>query len=106
MIDTSLFPYENFPFRLSFNDKKNTTICWFECQQHLDSYVNLHKLNIKDFIIDYKNGKPVKSSKKNKNDLQQGTAKISDGSTSRNKGSTKKLDSTGTTSRTRKPKSK
>jgi hypothetical protein len=106
MIDTSLFPYENFPFRLSYNDKKNTTICWFECQQHLDSYINRSKLNIKDFIIDYKNGKPPKSSKKNKDDLQQGTRKTSGRSASGNKGSTKKLDSTGTTSRTRKPKSK
>jgi hypothetical protein len=106
MIDTSLFPYENFDYRLAFNDKKNTTVCWFECQQHLDSYIKRYSLTPKDFIIDYKNGKPTKPSKKNKDSLQQGTAKTSVGSTSRSRRSTKKLDAPGTSSRTRKPKSK
>jgi len=106
MISTELFPYENHPYRLEFGDKKNLTICWFECEEHLNKYIVRYKLDKKNIKIDYKNGKPTKSSKKNKDSLQQGTAKTSDRSSSRSKRGTKKLDTSRTSSRTRKPKSK
>jgi hypothetical protein len=106
MTSTELFPYENHPYRLEFGDKKNLTICWFECEEHLNKYIVRYKLDKKIIKIDYKNAKPIKSSKKNKDNLQQGTTKTSDRSSSRSKGGSKKLDTSGTSSRTRKPKTK
>ena len=106
MIDTSLFPYSNFPIRLQFGDKKDFTIAWFECTEHLDKYLERYKLDKRKVKIDYRDGEPTKSNKKLKDNVQQRTRKTSSGSTSRSKGSTKKLDSAGTTSHTRKSKPK
>lgn len=106
VIDTSRFPYEKFAIRLEFGEKKNTTICWFECQEHLDKYLIRYKLDKRTIKLDYRDGEPVKSNKKQQNNVEQRTRKTSSGGSSRSGGSTKKLDSTGTSSRTRKPKSK
>ncbi len=106
MIDTSLFPYDTFPIRLEFGEKKNPTICHFQCQEHLDKYLERYKLDKRTIKIDYRDGEPVKSGKTNKNSVEQGTGKTSSRSSSGSKRSTKKLDTPGTPSRTRKPKSK
>ena len=106
MIDTSLFPYQNFPYRLQFGEKKEVTVCWFECSQHLDKYIERYKLDKRTIKVDYRDGEPVKSGKTNKNRVESGTAKTSSRSTSGSTRSTKKLDSPRTSSRTRKPKSK
>ena len=44
MITTELFPYENHPYRLEFGEKKNITLCFFECKEHLDKYIERYKL--------------------------------------------------------------
>ena len=106
MIDTSLFPYDKFPIRLQFGEKKEVTVCWFECDEHLQKYLTRYKLDKRTIKIDYRNGEPVKSGKTNKNSVEQRTGKTSSRSTSGSKGSTKKLDTPRTSSRTRKPKSK
>ncbi len=106
MISTELFPYENHPYRLEFGEKKNSTVCFFSCEEHLQKYLTRYKLDTKTVKIDYRDEKPTKSSKTDKNSLEQRTRKTSSGGSSRSRGSTKKLDSTGTSSRTRKPKSK
>ncbi len=106
MIDTSLFPYETFLIRLQFGEVKNPTVCHFQCDEHLQKYLERYKLDRRTIKIDYRDGEPVKSNKKQQNSLEQRTRKTSSGGSSRSKGSTKKLDSTGTSSRTRKPKSK
>ncbi len=106
MIDTSLFPYETFSIRLQFGEIKNPTVCHFQCDEHLQKYLERYKLDKRTIKIDYRDGEPVKSNKKQQNSLEQRTRKTSSGGSSRSKGSTKKLDSTGTSSRTRKPKSK
>ena len=106
MIDTSLFPYEKFPIRLQFGEKKEVTVCWFECDEHLQKYLTRYKLDKRTIKVDYRNGEPVKSNKKHKNSVEQGTRKTSSGGTSGSKRSTKKLDTPGTSSRARKPKSK
>jgi hypothetical protein len=104
--NVELFPYEKFGFRLEFGEKKNITVCWFECQEHLDKYLERYKLDKRTIKIDYRDGEPVKSGKKQQNSVEQRTRNTSSGGSSRSRGSTKKLDSTGTSSRTRKPKSK
>ena len=106
MIDTSLFPYEKFPVRLQFGEKKEISVCWFECDEHLQKYLNRYKLDKRTIKVDYRDGEPTKSSKANKNSVEQGTRKTSSRSSSGSKRSTKKLDTPGTPSRTRKPKSK
>ena len=71
MIETSLFPYEKFGYRLEFGEKKNTTICWFECEEHLQKYLERYKLDKRTIKIDYRDGEPVVRSKKHKGDVEQ-----------------------------------
>ena len=106
MISTELFPYENHPYRLEFGEKKNPTICFFSCEQHLDKYLERYKLDKRTLKIDYRDGKPVKSGEKQQNNVQKRSRKTSDRSSGGSKRSTKKLDSTGTVSGSNKPKSK
>jgi hypothetical protein len=102
--NVQLFPYESFGVRLEHINEKR--ICWFKDDYELQKYLERYKLDKKTIKLDYRDGEPVKSSKKQQNSLEQRTRKTSSGGSSRSKGSTKKLDSTGTSSRTRKPKSK
>lgn len=57
------FPYSSFPYRLQFGEKKNPTICWFECEEHLNKYITRHNLNKKDIIVQYRDEKPKRKSK-------------------------------------------
>ena len=102
--NVELFPYESFGVRLEHINEKR--ICWFKDDYELQKYLERYKLDKRTIKIDYRDGKPPKSSKTDKNSLEQRTRKTSSGGSSRSRGSTKKLDSTGTFSRTRKPKSK
>jgi len=104
MIATSLFPYETMPVRLEHGDKKDKTICYFQCEDHLQKYLNRHKLDKRKIKIDYRDGEPVKSGKTNKKNLLQGTRKSSDRSSSRTRGSTKNVDTPRNTNRSRKSK--
>ena len=102
--NVELFPYESFGVRLEHINEKR--ICWFKDDYELQKYLERYKLDKRTIKLDYRDGEPIKSSKKQQNSLEQRTRKTSSGGSSRTKRSTKKLDSTGTSSRTRKPKSK
>jgi hypothetical protein len=39
-----LFPYDTFPIRLEHPDGKDKKICWFQCEWHLDKYIDRHKI--------------------------------------------------------------
>jgi hypothetical protein len=104
MISTELFPYDKFGFRLEFGDGKNPTICWFECQEHLDKYLERYKLDTKKTKIDYRDGKPIDTSKKHKRSVEQKSQPKSDGSKSPVRKRKSSVDSTRNTTRT--PKSK
>ena len=80
MISTELFPYDKFGFRLEFGEGKNSTICWFECQEHLDKYLERYKLDSKTIKINYRDGKPSESSKKHKRSVEQKPKPKSNGS--------------------------
>ncbi len=101
----SLFPYETFPIRLEFGEKKDTTLCYFQCDEHLQKYITRHKLDKRKIKVIYRDGDPAKSGKGNKNKIRQGTTKTSSRSTTTTSRSTKKLDPSGDTNCTRKPKS-
>ena len=104
MISTDLFPYENHPYRLEFGEKKNPTICFFSCEQHLDKYLERYKLDKRTLKIDYRDGKPVDTSKKRKGSVEQKPKPKSKGSSGTSKGRKPSVDSARNTTRT--PKSK
>jgi hypothetical protein len=102
--EENLFPYETFPVRLEFGEKKNLTVCHFQCDEHLQKYLERYKLDKRTIKVTYRDGEPAKSGKTNKKSVQSGTRKTSGRSPSGSKGDTKKLDSSGTTNRSRKSK--
>ena len=104
MISTELFPYETFPIRLEFGEKKNTTVSYFQCQEHLDKYLERYKLDKRTIKIDYRDGEPVESGKKQQNSVQKRPRKSSDRSSGASKGRTTSLDSTRNTARNTKRK--
>lgn len=92
--NAEIFPYEKFGFRLEFGEKKNITVCWFECQEHLDKYLERYKLDKKDIKIDYRDGEPTKPSQKCKRSVEQKPESKSEGSSGTVSKRTRKLDST------------
>ena len=104
MISTELFPYPSFTVRLEQTDEKK--ICWFKDSVDLQKYLDRYKLDKKTLKIDYSNGEPPESGKKQQNDVPKRPRKTSNRSSSGSKRSTKKLDSTGNVSSTNKPKPK
>ena len=106
MINTELFPYETFPIRLEFGEKKNTTICHFQCQEHLGKYLERCKLDKRTIKIDYRDGEPTKPSQKRKRSVEQKSGTKSKGSSGTSKGRTTRVDSTRNTTGTTKRKKK
>ena len=43
-----------FPFRLDHKTEKK--VCWFQCQEHMDKYIQRHKLTTKDYTVSCKRG--------------------------------------------------
>ena len=99
-----LFPYQTFPWRLEVNkDHHNVkgialTVCHFECEEHLQKYLDRYKLKPKDYKVSNRHGKSLKSSKKHKTNV----SKRSGVSDNRSSGSVRKrkssVDSVGNTS--------
>ena len=98
-----LFPYHTFPWRLEVNkDHHNVkgialTVCHFECEEHLQKYLDRYKLKPKDYKVSNRDGKSLKSSKKHKTNV----SKRSGNSDNRSTGSVRKrkssMDSVGNT---------
>jgi len=97
------FPYQTFPWRLEVNkDHHNVkgialTVCHFECEEHLQKYLDRYKLRPKDYKVSNRDGKSLKSSKKHKTNV----SKRSGNSDNRSTGSVRKrkssVDSVGNT---------
>ena len=62
-----LFPYQSFPWRLDLS----TTVCHFECEEHLQKYLDRYKLKPKDYKVSNRDGKSLKSSKKHKTNVSK-----------------------------------
>ena len=98
-----LFPYHTFPWRLEVNkDHHNIkgialTVCHFECEEHLQKYLDRYKLKPKDYKVSNRDGKSLKSSKKHKTNV----SKRSRNGDNRSTGSVRKrkssMDSVGNT---------
>ena len=102
MIETSLFPYENFPVRL--HQKEENRVCWFKDEIDLQKYLNRYKLDKRTIKIDYRDGEPTDASKKRKRSVEQKSKPKSDGSSSTVRKRKPKLDTTGNTTRNSKRK--
>ena len=95
-----LFPYKTFPWRLEVNkDCHNVkgialTVCHFECEEHLQKYLDRYKLRPRDYKVSNRDGKSLKSSKKHKANVQQTTRKSSDRSSSTVRKRKSSVDST------------
>ena len=95
-----LFPYETFPWRLEVNkDYHNIkgialTVCHFECEEHLQKYLDRYKLRPRDYKVSNRDGKSLKSSKKHKANVQQTTRKSSNGGASAVRKRKSSVDST------------
>lgn len=82
------FPYDTFSWRLEVNkDHHNVkgialTVCHFQCEEHLQKYLDRYKLKPKHYQVLNRDGKSFKSSQKHKTKLQSSTRKSSDRSTS------------------------
>ena len=96
----ALFPYKTFPWRLEVNkDCHNVkgialTVCHFECEEHLQKYLDRYKLRPRDYKVSNRDGKSLKSSKKHKANVQQTTRKSSDRSSSTVRKRKSSVDST------------
>jgi len=104
VISTELFPYDKFGFRLEFGEKKNLTICWFECEEHLQKYLERYRLDSKTTKIDYRDGEPIDTSKKHKRSVEQKSKPKSDRGASPVRKRKPSVDSTRNTTRSTKRK--
>ena len=105
-----LFPYVTFPWRLEVNkDCHNVkgialTVCHFECEEHLQKYLDRYKLKPKDYQVSNRDGKSLKSSQKYKTNVPKRSRKSDNGSTSTVRKRKSSMDSTGNSSRNSKSK--
>ena len=81
-----LFPYVTFPWRLEVNkDHHNVkgialTVCHFECEEHLQKYLDRYKLKPKDYKVSNRDGKSLKSSQKHKKNVSKRSGGSNNGS--------------------------
>jgi len=68
VIDTSLFPYENFGVRLEI--KAEHRVCWFKDDHDLQKYLFRSRLDKRTLKIDYRDEPPV-TSKTNTRGVEQ-----------------------------------
>ena len=101
MIDTSLFPYENFGVRLEV--KAENRIAWFKDDYDLQKYLVRSKLDKRTLKIDYRD-EPPKSSKTNKRSVEQKSKPKSDRSAGAVRKRKSSVDSTRNTTGTTKRK--
>lgn len=104
MISTSLFPYETLPYRLEFGEKQGLTICFFQCEEHLEKYISRHKLDKRTIKIQHIDDEPTSTSPTNKRKVRQATGKNNSGSSGTVSKRTSRLDSTKNTTRSTKRK--
>ena len=77
-----LFPYETFPWRLEVNkDCHNVkgvalTVCHFECEEHLQKYLDRCKLKPRDYKVLNRDGKSLKSVKNTRQSYDRQLEKV------------------------------
>ena len=102
-VDGSIdFPYETFPWRLEHKGKQ--TVCHFQCEEHIQKYIDRYKLKSKDIIVKNRNGKSLVSSKKHTRSVESSTRKKSNRGTGTVRKRKSSVDSTRNSTSNRKTK--
>ena len=100
---SSLFPHQTFPWRLEVNkDHHNVkgialTVCHFECEEHLQKYLDRYKLKPKDYKVSNRDGKSLKSSKKHKTNVSKRSGASNNGGSGSVRKRKSSVDSVGNT---------
>ena len=92
--------HDAFPWRL----EHGSTVCGFQCKEHLQKYLDRYKLKPRNVHISHKDGEPFESRKKHKTDVQSSTRKSNHRGTSTVRKRKSSMDSTGNSSRNSKSK--
>lgn len=48
------FPYDEFPWKLTYKDGKETRKCFFQCEEHMKKQIQRSKLKKNQFTAQYK----------------------------------------------------
>ncbi len=91
-----------FPWRL----ETDTTVCHFECKEHLQKYLDRYKLKARQYKISNKDGEPFEPRKKHKKNVESSTGNSSNRGSSSSKRRTTRLDTPRNTSGVSKSKRK
>jgi hypothetical protein len=89
---------------LEFGEKKNSTVCFFSCNEHLQKYLERYKLDKRTIKIDYRDGQPTKPCEKRKRSVEQKSEPKSKGSSGTVRKRKSSVDSTRNTTSTTKRK--
>ena len=92
----------SFPWRL----ENGTTVCHFECKEHLQKYLDRYKLNARQYNISNKDGEPFESRKKYKKNVESSTGNSDNRGPSSSKRRTTRVDTPRNTSGVSKSKRK
>ena len=47
-----MHPFPTFPYRLEYQDGKDTRVCHFECEEHRDKHIKRYGLRKNQYFID------------------------------------------------------
>ena len=47
-----MHPFSTFPYRLEYQDGKDTRVCHFECEEHRDKHIKRYGLRKNQYFID------------------------------------------------------
>mgnify|MGYP006266824259 CR=1 FL=1 len=48
------FPYDQFPWKLIHSEGKETTTCYFQCEDHMKKHLERYKLKKTQYKVTYK----------------------------------------------------
>jgi hypothetical protein len=48
------FPHPGFPYRLEHKEGKDNKICFFQCEEHMNKYLQRTKIKKKDYKVSFK----------------------------------------------------
>tara|TARA_R110000868_G_scaffold213843_3_gene463994 strand:- start:919 stop:1113 length:195 start_codon:yes stop_codon:yes gene_type:complete len=56
MTNEEQFPFDQFPWKLTHKDGKETRKCYFQAEEHMNKHITRYNLKKKDYTTGYKYG--------------------------------------------------